>query len=191
MSNILVLGIGNLLWADEAFGVRAVEELHRHYEFSGNVRLMDGGTQGLYLVPYVREADKLLVFDALDYGLEAGTMKLVRDEEVPNFTGVRKMSLHQTGFQDVLSAADLLGGGPLELLLIGVQAASLEQWGAPLSDCVRARIEPALDIAVEQLRCWGAGVRQRRVPPATNEGLLVSGIDFANYEGRPAEGPPS
>ncbi len=187
MSRILALGIGNLLWADEGFGVRVVEELHRRYEFPDNVRLMDGGTQGLYLVPHVREADKLIVFDAVDYGLEAGTIKLVRDEEVPKFTGVRKMSLHQTGFQDVLSAAYLLGGGPSELLLIGVQAANLEQWGDPLSDCVRARIEPAVDIAVEQLRRWGAGARPRRVPPAADEGLLVGGIDFAHYEGRPAE----
>ena len=30
---VLILGIGNLLWADEGFGVRAVEELHRRYEF--------------------------------------------------------------------------------------------------------------------------------------------------------------
>ena len=49
-ASILILGIGNVLWADEGFGVRAVEALHRHYEFPDNVRLMDGGTQGIYLV---------------------------------------------------------------------------------------------------------------------------------------------
>ena len=70
--NVLVLGIGNLLWADEGFGVRAVEELHAHYEFPENVRVMDGGTQGIYLVQYIREADILIVFDAVDYGLPPG-----------------------------------------------------------------------------------------------------------------------
>ena len=73
----LILGIGNLLWADEGFGVRAVDELHRHYAFGENVRVMDGGTQGIYLVQHIREADILVVFDAVDYGLEPGTLKLV------------------------------------------------------------------------------------------------------------------
>ena len=52
---VLIIGIGNLLWADEGFGVRAVEAMHRLYEWPENVRLMDGGTQGLYLVQHVRE----------------------------------------------------------------------------------------------------------------------------------------
>ena len=63
---VLILGIGNLLWADEGFGVRAVEDLHRRYVFPRNVRLMDGGTQGIYLVQHIREADVLIVFDAVD-----------------------------------------------------------------------------------------------------------------------------
>jgi hydrogenase maturation protease len=34
---VLILGIGNLLWADEGFGVRAVEALGREYEFPPHV----------------------------------------------------------------------------------------------------------------------------------------------------------
>jgi hydrogenase maturation protease len=109
---VLVLGIGNILWADEGFGVRCVEELHRRWSFPDDVLVMDGGTQGLYLVHYVQAAKRVIVFDAIDYGEEPGTLKLVRGDEVPKFTGAKKMSLHQTGFQDVLSAAELLGGTP-------------------------------------------------------------------------------
>ena len=72
MAGVLVLGIGNILWADEGFGVRAVEEFHRRYELPQDVTVLDGGTQGLYLVNYVQEADDLLVFDAIDYGLVPG-----------------------------------------------------------------------------------------------------------------------
>ena len=38
----LVLGIGNLLWADEGFGVRAIEALNARYRFPNHVQLMDG-----------------------------------------------------------------------------------------------------------------------------------------------------
>ena len=79
-TTVLILGIGNLLWADEGFGVRAVEELHRAYEFDDDVRVMDGGTQGIYLVQHIRETDILIVFDAIDYGLPPGTLKRVEGE---------------------------------------------------------------------------------------------------------------
>ena len=96
---ITVLGIGNLLWADEGFGVRCVEALQQRYEFADNVALIDGGTQGLYLIQHVQEADYLLIFDAVDYNLTPGELKFVSDDEVPKFLGIKKLSLHQTGFQ--------------------------------------------------------------------------------------------
>ncbi len=51
-----MLGIGNLLWADEGFGVRCVEALAERWALPSEVRVMDGGTQGLYLLPYVQAA---------------------------------------------------------------------------------------------------------------------------------------
>jgi hydrogenase maturation protease len=181
--NILVLGIGNILWADEGFGVRAVEAFHRAYKVGENVTVLDGGTQGLYLVQFVREADYLLVFDAIDYGLVPGTLKLVCDEEVPKFTGAKKMSLHQTGFQEVLSAADLMGGYPEKLALIGCQPVDLEDWGGPMTEPVRAVIPQALDMAVEFLRSWGVEVEPRQ-PGETVPPLLENDIDFERYERR-------
>ncbi|WP_316184108.1 MULTISPECIES: HyaD/HybD family hydrogenase maturation endopeptidase [unclassified Bradyrhizobium] len=181
---ILVLGIGNILWADEGFGVRVVEEFHRRYAVPDNVTILDGGTQGLYLVNYVEEADSLIVFDAIDYGLTPGELKLVRDDEVPRFTGAKKMSLHQTGFQEVLSAADLLGRYPKRLALIGCQPLDLEDWGGPLTEPVRAQIEPAIQLACELLAQWGAPAVARTEPLVAAERLLANDIDHQNYEMR-------
>lgn len=183
---ILVLGIGNILWADEGFGVRVVEEFHRRYAVPDNVTILDGGTQGLYLVNYLEEANRLIVFDAIDYGLEPGQLKLVRDDEVPRFTGAKKMSLHQTGFQEVISAADLLGRCPQHLVLIGCQPLDLEDWGGPLTPPVRDQISPAIDLACKILAEWGVPVSRRSLPLAESERLLANDIDHANYEMRPA-----
>ena len=183
---ILVLGIGNILWADEGFGVRTVEEFHRRYAVPDNVTILDGGTQGLYLVNYLEEADRLIVFDAIDYGLEPGQLKLVRDDEVPRFTGAKKMSLHQTGFQEVISAADLLGRCPKHLVLIGCQPLDLKDWGGPLTSPVRDQIAPAIDLACRILAEWGVTVSRRSVPLADTERLLANDIDHTSYEMRPA-----
>ena len=181
----LVLGIGNILWADEGFGVRAVEAFDRRFRAPEGVEILDGGTQGLYLVQNVVEADALLVFDAIDYGLAPGELKLVRDEEVPKFTGAKKMSLHQTGFQEVLSAADLLGRYPRRLALIGAQPENLENWGGPLTAPVRAQIEPAVELARLMLAEWGFEVAERAAGERA-PGLLGNDIDFASYERRSA-----
>jgi len=183
---VLILGIGNLLWADEGFGVRAVEALNQAYELPANVQVMDGGTQGLYLVPYVNEARYLLVFDAIDYGLPAGTLKVLRNDEVPRFMGAKKMSLHQTGFQDVLASAKLLGRYPNEVVLIGVQPEQLEDYGGSLRPSVRARMDEALSIAIDQLAQWGVVARPREVNQA--ERLNTEALELDRYESeRPDE----
>lgn len=162
--NILVLGIGNLLWADEGFGVRAVQALHRQWYFPGQVTLMDGGTQGLSLLPHVQEAHKLIVFDAIDYGLPPGTLRVLANEEVPRFMGAKKLSLHQTGFQEVLAIAELTDSLPDELVLIGVQPENFKDFGGNLRPAVSAQIQPALEIALTCLRRWD-------IEPEQNDGL--------------------
>ncbi len=186
---VLVLGIGNLLWADEGFGVRAVEEMHRRYEAPDNVTLMDGGTQGIYLVQHVREADVLIVFDAVDYGLPPGTLKRVEDDEVPRFMGCKKISLHQTGFQEVLAMAAMMGDAPSRLLLIGVQPEELDDYGGGLRDVVRARIDPAIDMAVEELARHRIVLRRRPVPLPPDSTIACPIMTAARYEGeRPTAG---
>lgn len=183
--NVLILGIGNLLWADEGFGVRAIEALHRDFAFPDHVRLIDGGTQGIYLVQLVREADVLIVFDAVDYGLPPGTLKRVDGDEVPRFLGVKKISLHQTGFQEVLAMAEMMGDRPDHLLLIGVQPVELDDFGGSVRPEVKAQIEPAIALALDYLA--GFGIRpERRPSPA--ETIASTEMTLDRYEGeRPDE----
>lgn len=159
---VLILEIGNVLWADEGFGVRCVEAMAESFELPESVRLLDGGTQGLYLLPFLEEADMLLVFDAIDYGLPAGEMKIVHDDEVPAFMGAKKMSLHQTGFQDVIATARFAGYPPERMTLIGCQPVELEDYGGGLRPEVAARIPEALRIAAEVLKEWGIEVKEGR-----------------------------
>ncbi|MEY4414000.1 MAG: hypothetical protein RIQ53_1293 [Pseudomonadota bacterium] len=183
---IIVLGIGNLLWADEGFGVRCVEALDAGWHFPPQVRLVDGGTQGLYLIQHVQAARRLLILDAIDYGLAPGTLKLVRDEEVPRFLGAKKMSLHQTGFQEVLSLAQLTGRYPQQVLLIGCQPEQLEDYGGSLRPVVRAAMDRALALALDELRAWGAAPVAREQAPQEADAVGQPTLAIEVYErGRP------
>ncbi len=181
-SQILILGIGNILWADEGFGVRAVEHLDRYYQFDDSVTLMDGGTQGIYLAHHVQQADILVVFDAIDYGLEPGTIKLIEGEDVPKFMGAKKMSLHQTGFQEVLAMAEMLGDYPDHLLLVGVQPVQLEDYGGSLREKTRARIEPAITLALNWLAQFEVHAERREQARDASESLAGAEIEMMAYE---------
>ncbi len=179
----LVLGIGNVLWADDGFGVRAVEALHAAYEMPAAVDLLDGGTQGLNLLEPVATKAAVLVFDALDFGLAPGSLRVLRDREVPSWAAT-KMSLHQASFQELLAIADLQGQFPPKLTLIGVQPERLADFGGSLSACVRARLPQAVELAAAELAQWGyAPVARRRAAEPLNAAALA----IADYEaGRPA-----
>lgn len=161
-SRVVVLGIGNLLWADEGFGVRCVEALQRGYVFEPEIRLVDGGTQGLYLLDLVQDADRLLILDAIDYGLTPGTLRVIEGDDVPRFLGAKKMSLHQTGFQEVLALAQLTGRYPSEVVLIGCQPEELEDYGGSLRPVVKQALQAAVDEALLVLRRWQVASRPRQ-----------------------------
>ena len=181
----LVLGIGNILWADEGFGIRAVEALNERYAFPPEVRVMDGGTQGIFLLPWIRSARRLLIFDAVDFGLEPATLKLIRGDDVPRYMGVKKVSMHQAGFQEVLSSAELSGELPDEIALVGMQPELLDDYGGSLRESVRARIGEAVDLARGVLEEWGVPIEER----ASDVGAEPVGpgeLEIGDYEaGRP------
>jgi len=113
-------------------------------------------------------------------------MKIVLDDEVPSYMGAKQMSLHQTGFQDVLAAAKLTDQGPSRLVLIGVQPVDLKDYGGSLREAVRAQVGPAVEIAADFLRRWGVRIEPRSGSPAS--GLNPAALDLAAYEGgRPSQ----
>lgn len=184
-TSVLILGIGNVLWADEGFGVRCVERMAEQWRFPAHVTLLDGGTQGLYLLPFLEEADRLIVFDAVDYGLRPGTLKIVEGDDVPSFMGAKKMSLHQTGFQEVIETAKLMDYCPDHLTLIGCQPEELEDYGGGLRPVTAEQIDPAIAVALDRLRGWGI----TPVPGRGDDSLLADRAILRDaYEaGRPSE----
>lgn len=155
MREILVLGLGNVLLSDEGFGVRCVEALRQRFHFSPEIRLVDGGTRGIGLLEEMEGAEKLLLFDATDFGMKPGSLCYLNANEIPHYIAAGKLSLHQTGFQDVLAFGQITGVLPQEIQIIGVQPESLE-YGLQLSPCVETQLPAALALALAVLERWGA-----------------------------------
>ena len=177
----LIIGVGNMLWADEGFGVRAVEAFAARYAVANEVELMDGGTTGLALIPDLAAAKRILIFDAVDFGAEPGELVIVHGEDVPKFAAGKKVSLHQTSMMEVLTLADVLADCPPEAItLIGCQPADMEDYGGGLTAPVAAQIDPALEAACRVLEDWGLTPR----PNTASETLLLmpEAVNRSAYE---------
>ncbi len=131
----------------------------------------------------MRSARRLLLFDAIDFGLPAATLKLIRGDDVPRYMGAKKVSMHQAGFQEVLSSAQLTGDLPDDIALVGVQPERLDDYGGSLRDSVKAQIEPAVEAACRVLREWGIEPVARATDLSDEQLIGPGALAIGDYEG--------
>ena len=177
---VVVMGLGNLLWADEGFGVRVAERLYAHYHWPEDVEIVDGGTQGLNLLGYVESASHLLILDAIDYGLEPGTLRTYAGERIPAYLSAKKMSLHQNSFSEVLALADIRGHLPAHIALGGFLTPLLGDKRGRLWEQGRVEQPPPAHIALVGLQPamlddYGGSLSElaREQLPAAEQAALV------------------
>jgi hydrogenase maturation protease len=151
-NSVLVLGIGNPIMSDDAVGGRLLQLLEQRYRFPSAVKLVDGDTMGTALLHHLEGVEKLLVVDAVETGGPPGTLIRLADDEIPRVM-VAKLSPHQQGLSDLLAVASLQGWIPREVVVWGVQPASLDL-GIDLSPPVAAQLEPLMARILEELQRW-------------------------------------
>ncbi len=149
---ITVLGIGNLLYSDEGVGIHVLPLLEEKLAKYDNVEAIEGSTDGMRLLGTIEETEYLAKVDAVNAGKEAGTIITLVDDEIPAYFGI-KMSIHQLGFQEVLSAAKLRQTYPKQMVLFGIQPASLSL-GLELSPIVQAQLPCVVEQVVHQVEKW-------------------------------------
>jgi hydrogenase maturation protease len=114
--------------------------------------VLDGGTQGLYLLPRVEAADHLLIIDAALPVDGAPKVKVYRNEDIKALLQPT-VSAHQTGVHTLMAMARLHGKMPEEVALIAVPAVMLEM-GTELSPELKALLPAVVDKAIEILSEW-------------------------------------
>jgi hydrogenase maturation protease len=150
---ISLIGLGNILMQDEGVGVHAVKTILQEYTIPSNLRIVDGGTAGLDLLPFIEGRDRVLFVDAVNFRQEAGHIGMLRNQEIPAFFSV-KHSLHHLGLADVLAAAQLMNTLPPDVCLIGIQPHTIAL-GLELTPFIEARLQPLLNLILSQLQEWG------------------------------------
>jgi hydrogenase maturation protease len=157
MSGYVVLGLGNRLETDEALGALVIERLQDEPRLleglpdPGAVRLIDGGTVGLGLLPYLMELDGLVVVDAITARAEPGTLLDLDGSSL--ITHDQVMSVHELGAGELLGALHVLEAWPRRVRVIGLEPEAIEL-GLELSPPVEAGVPGLIDAIAAYLAEW-------------------------------------
>jgi hydrogenase maturation protease len=150
-SDTVVVGVGNTILSDDGVGVHAARLLQHDPRVPVGVTILDGGTLGLELMPYVSDASRVLFLDAVNSGTAPGTpIRMTGSELLGTSSG---LSVHQLGVADLLAALALISTVPQDIVVLGVQPANTD-WSTSLSSEVEAALTGLVDAAVAQLRLW-------------------------------------
>jgi hydrogenase maturation protease len=149
----VVLGLGNVLHCDDGAGPQAISRLRADPRVPTDVSLVEGGTLGLELLPYVWDCDRLIVIDAVDVGAPPGTLVRMSGEELNALPG--NSSVHQLGVPDLLVALRMLAERMPQVVLLGVQPESTD-WSCDLSPHVAATIDALVEATIRELQTANA-----------------------------------
>jgi len=138
---ILVAGVGNVLRADDGFGVAVVGRLLER-EPPAEVEVLDIGIGGIHLVQeLVAGADALVVVDAVDLGREPGTV-VVQRPEIREVEGPDDLAdVHYSTPERALMLAGALEVLPASVWLVGCQVVDAEALGEGLSPELAQAVE--------------------------------------------------
>jgi hydrogenase maturation protease len=118
-SSLLILGLGNLLCSDDGLGVFVAQAIAATRIAPDGVKVLDGGTLGLSLLPYLEDAERAILVDAIMADEPAGTLVRLEGDDVGPAVAAR-LSVHQVGVSDLIEAARWRDRIPPTLVLLGI-----------------------------------------------------------------------
>jgi hydrogenase maturation protease len=141
----LVLGLGNLLLADEGVGVHVAQRL-LELDHPEDAVVLDVGSAVLDALPAIAAAEKVIVVDAMNAGGTPGTVYRVPIEDCVNSGPIG--SVH--GF-DLKSVLHLVGREhPPEVIVIGIEPEAIS-WSTELSGPVAEALPDVISTIQREL----------------------------------------
>lgn len=157
--DVMILGIGCILYSDEGFGVRVVEKLQRLYEFPDNVLVLDGGVLGINLLGVISKPAHLIVVDAIRNKGNPGDLYRLEGDAIPERIRA-KNSLHQVDFLEALTLCQALDRVP-QTVILGVEPADIDTQSLELTPAIQSCIDPMIDMVLDELKRVGGSYRTK------------------------------
>lgn len=153
---------------DDAVGPYVVKFLEAEYTFPEHVQVVEIGTPGLDMIPYVTGVDILIVIDSVKSDGPAGTIKVYYKDQILEHVPQVRLGPHDPTLKEALLTAEFAGGAPREVVLVGVVPGPVRTEPG-LCDAVKGAVVGLLQTVVDELE--KIGVHPMRRDPADKPDL--------------------
>jgi hydrogenase maturation protease len=152
-----VLGLGNVLMGDDGFGPAAVRAFADTFAVGSDVEVVDLGTPGLDLTPWLADARHVVIVDTVKASLPPGTMRIYDKDDLTRYAPFARTGPHDPGVKECVLTLEFAGRAPDVMTVVGVVPASTEM-GLELSPEVAAAIPDAVAAIADALVTHGEAV---------------------------------
>ncbi len=145
-NDILILGIGNYLMGDEGVGVHFSRKLQKEGHFKDKkITILDGGTGGFLLVPYLESHPYAIIVDATMDKKPIGSVSLLNPKFSCDFPS--SLSAHDFGLKDMVEVLTLFDRMPT-IFLYTVTIHEIK----PMHIGMSKEVEEAIPVVLEKVK---------------------------------------
>jgi hydrogenase maturation protease len=156
---VMILGIGSILFSDDGFGIQVIQKIEKEYAFPDNVLVVDGGVLGINLLGVISKPRHLIVVDTMRNHGTPGDLYRIEGEAIPERIRA-KNSLHQVDFLEALTLCQALDNVP-KTVIIGVEPEDIQTLSLVLTPTVQAQVQPVVGMVLKELERLGVSYRRK------------------------------
>ncbi len=151
--HITILGLGNILLADEGFGVHFVRYFEDRYILPDNCEIIDGGVMGYVLLDIFDRSDTMIVIDCIKLDDEPGSIFRFTHEEfltkIPPPT-----SAHEVKFSDILIKAEMISDLP-DMVFLCIIPKEFKEMGLQMTRDLKKSLPVMERLLIKELEYLG------------------------------------
>jgi hydrogenase maturation protease len=143
MASTIIIGLGNPILSDDSVGIHAARRLRDVLENRKDIEVREVYAGGLRLLDVLSGYTRAIIIDAMQTGAAPGTVRRFSLADLPRTRNLA--SSHDADLPTALGAGKALGMSlPEEIIIFGIEAAEVENFGEELTPAVARGLEEAI-----------------------------------------------
>ena len=155
-----VLGLGNVLMGDDGFGPAVVRAFNDRYDVGPDVDVIDLGTPGLDLTPWMADSFHVIIVDTVKAKGEPGSLRTYDKADLMKSAPFARTGPHDPGVKECVFTLEFAGRAPEHITVVGA-VPDVVGMGIELTPALAAAVPRAADAIAAALAGHGDEVMLR------------------------------
>ena len=164
---MIVIGIGNILQKDDGIGVYAASYITRNYIFTPEIKIINGGVEGINLYNFFLEGEEIVLLDSIELEDTPASIYAIPATELGGY-GLNSGGAHEIGVIQCLDMLELQGHQVPETILIGI-VPQYVTFDISLSETLKDAFEGYISVVLQYLEKKGISARKKETTLSLEE----------------------